>query len=531
MRALTVGAAALMLLGPSLARAASPYEVGDNGSEQLGRAGAWVARASTALAVVENPAALATQRAGVDVGMNLALKRSCFTRLKAIGDTTDDGFAPGASYPRVCDDGAALPVGYAALTFPVGERTAIGFALAGPSGVPNARWPSFVDGRPAPQRYLALESTALFAQPTIGLAHRVLPALSVGASFAWGVAWVKSSAATAALPTAGQRPADNDVKSTVEATDAFVPSGTLGALANLGPLLDVGVAYKLSAPIDARGDARTEVNAFAPRARDGDTSRVVYGDTSRADCGQAGGSACGGGGNARVTIPMPMELKLGARFHLPRARDAAPGRVRDPIADDVFDLELDLEWTQSSVIDATRVRFPSDRGLGTIPVAGTAGVIPPVADVPRDYRDVLGVRMGGEVSVVPRRLSLRVGGSYETRADRDATQNVDVLAGARVGVAAGATLRLVTGDAAARASAGPRTLDVSVGVAQVHVLGREASGGPGIGAFTGVPCASGDASAGVCADGTAAHRTPWATNLGAMTAVVHLLHVGLGATF
>jgi long-subunit fatty acid transport protein len=527
-----VGASALLLLSPSLARAGSPYEVGDNGSEQLGRAGAWVARASTALAAVENPGALATQRAGVDVGMNLALRRSCFTRLKAAGDTTDDGFAPGAAYPRVCDDGAPLPVGYAALTFPVGERTSLGFALAGPSGVPNARWPSFVDGRPAPQRYLALESTALFAQPTVALSHRVLPSLSVGASFAWGVAWVKSSAATAALPTAGQRPADNDVKSTVEATDAFVPSGTLGALANLGPLLDVGVAYKLSAPIDARGDARTEVNAFAPRARDGDTSRVVYGDTSRADCGQAGGVACGDGGNARVTIPIPMELKVGARFHLPRARrgDERPSR-RDPMADDLFDLELDLEWTQSSAIDATRVRFPSERGAGTIPVAGTAGVIPPEADVPRAYRDVIGVRMGGDVSVVPRRLSFRVGGSYETRADREATQNVDTLAGARVGVAAGATLRLITRERDASGAAGPRTLDVSNGVAQIHVLGREATSGAGVGAFTGVACASGDASAGVCADGTPAHRTPWAVNLGAITSVVHMFHVGLGATF
>lgn len=525
MRALRCGAAVLALTALTAeARAGSPYEIGVTGAENLGRAGAWTARASTPLAVAENPAALAWQPAGVEVGAALAVRDACFSRVKDLRDTTDDGVAPGGRYPRVCDDGLPLPVGFAALAVPLG-RVSFGLSLSGPSGVPHTRYPSFVDGRPAPQRYLLLESRALFARPTAALAARLSDAVALGASLTWGVAWLESSAATSGLATPGQRPAENDVKSTVEAFDGFVPGAGLGALVRAGSLLDLAATGTVSAPIDARGDARTEANAFAPRARDGDTSRVVRGDTSLRDCGVPGVTACGGGGNARVTLPMPMELRVAARLHVPRGE--ARSGTRDPLRDERFDLELDLGWTRASTIDASRIRFPAGAGgAGILPVAGTAGAIPPIADVPRAYRDVLSVRAGGDVSVVPERLALRAGVSYETAAAPEGAVEIDLPSSAKLGFGFGATLRAVRRD---ERSSGPRSVDVLVALAQVRALPREGSGSHG--AFTGAPCASGAPAGGTCVDGTPAHRTPWFVDAGAFTSVTRIVQVALVASF
>ncbi len=53
------GVALAALFGARGASATTVLEVGENGSEQMGRGGAWVARASDPLAAFYNPAGLA----------------------------------------------------------------------------------------------------------------------------------------------------------------------------------------------------------------------------------------------------------------------------------------------------------------------------------------------------------------------------------------------------------------------------------------------------------------------------------------
>ena len=82
----------LLLAAAALATTSSAYasnitEFPDNGSEQMARGGAWVARASDPLAAFFNPAGLAGQDSKVTVQANLSLLSTCFTRVAAANDT------------------------------------------------------------------------------------------------------------------------------------------------------------------------------------------------------------------------------------------------------------------------------------------------------------------------------------------------------------------------------------------------------------------------------------------------------------
>jgi long-chain fatty acid transport protein len=108
------------------------------------------------------------------------------------------------------------------------------------------------------------------------------------------------------------------------------------------------------------------------------------------------------------------------------------------MSEDLFDVALDLTWANNSALDAVKVRF--DEG---IPVRGTdVGFVPVNADVPHNWKDVLGVRVGGDVVALPNLLAFRAGGFFETRGQDDASLNLDFHLGWRAGVAAGATVRI-----------------------------------------------------------------------------------------
>ena len=508
------------------ARADDPYGWPEQGSEAIGRGGAWVARASDPIALARNPAGLAGQAQRISVGEDLPFARRCFTRVKAANDTTVDGVAPGASYPRVCDDAGVIPVGYVAMTFPVTPRFAIGAGVVTPTGVARASWPSFADGRPAPQRYLLVESTALMAIPTIGAAYEIASRVRLGASFGWGLAWVRSSGAGAGLRQDGMSPEDDDTRVTIVAKDLFVPRATIGAQAGLGANVEVGARLMVSAPIDARGDARTEVGAFSARAASGDGSAIAHGDTSARDCGQPGGSACGDGGNARLTIPLPMQASAGMRVRVPR-RGADPARAREPIESELGDVEVDLSWTQSSAIDGYAVRFPSDAtGSGAIPVPGTAGVLPPDATSERRFHDVFGVRVGGDANVIPGVLAIRGGAFVESRAGEPGFVGLETFAGTRVGLSAGATVRI----ADVRGGA----FDLSVGFVHMFVsdVAQTDPRADGIRAITGTPCDLGQPrTAAICPDGGKEYRTKWPVGLGTVASGLDVVHVGAAYRF
>ena len=82
-RALAVLPALGLLFVAAPSRATSILEVPDNGSEQMGRGGAWVARASDPLAAFYNPAGLAGQATKLTLQTNIIFQHTCFKRTRS----------------------------------------------------------------------------------------------------------------------------------------------------------------------------------------------------------------------------------------------------------------------------------------------------------------------------------------------------------------------------------------------------------------------------------------------------------------
>ena len=428
----------------SLAGATGIVEFPDNGSEQGGRGGAWVARASDPLATFYNPAGLAGQPTRLILQSNINFQSTCFTRLKAKNDPNEDNVQPGQSYPQVCSsDGAAIDP-QLAMTFHVTDRIGIGFAplLAPSAGASNVSFPEFVTttvaGRTVyeagPSRDLMTGANLLVLNPTLGIGVEVVNRLRLGASFQWGIASISNTNAvdTGANLGGGQTPT-NDIKVVANAHDYFFPGFTLGAIYSPTDDFDVAAWYKWSDAIKATGDIQTTTNYYSNAEALGKTGGQYYGDSAVPYCDSRGAR------NGRDALrerqqpphpggPIPMEAKLGVRYHRRRGDVPYDEHLRNPLAQDVFDVEVDLTWANDSAASNLQVRLPGRlERRGIIPIPGTPGGAnaPPNADVPHDFRDVYGIRLGGDYNVLPDRLALRAGGFFETNGQNPLYQNID----------------------------------------------------------------------------------------------------------
>ncbi len=555
-RVLAVAVLGIICMMHATARASNVAEFPDNGSEQMARGGAWVARASDPLAVAFNPAGLAGQESGLTLQSNLIFHRTCFTRIRAASDKSLDlSVLPDGTYPRACRDIEPNLNPQIAGAIRLGDRVTLGFAAIGPSAAGNVTWPDFVGPGldPSPNRFLLNRQRGIVLHPQIGVGAKVTDRLSVGASLMWGIAALRLSNTSIALNTDGQG-TNNDVRANLQVRDDFVPGFTVGGLLAATDQVDIGVWYKWSDAIRAKGDVGTAANYYTKNVAQGNESGVKYGDTIFPDCGTGNpadvqSSPCGTGNNATVKIPIPMEAKLGIRFHKPRfvgggagsavvappsgGEAAAPAaekpararRGRDPMRDDVFDVELDLTWANDSALDALQVRFPADpkgSGDGILPVSGIPGVIPPNGDVPKNYRDVVGARAGGDFNVLPDRLAFRAGSFFETAAGDPKVQNIDIAASWRLGLAVGGTYRVRRTDTSA--------LDIMIGYGHIFVGTQENKGPDGIPALAGSPCNPvATVNGNNCPDGRPKYRTNWPVNLGTITNSINVFN--LGATY
>ena len=153
-----------------------------------------------------------------------------------------------------------------------------------------------------------------------------------------------------------------------------------------------------------------------------------------------------------------MEAKLGFRYHHPRQDTSAPpvwasvpGRnYRDPMSQDLFDVEVDFTWANNSAVQDLGLNFHS-----TPPVPGQVitnnciatsgaciGGVPVNGGIPHHWKDVVGVRVGGDYVALPNLLTLRAGGFYESKGQDDQYLNLDFDLAQKVGLSAGATVRV-----------------------------------------------------------------------------------------
>src|SRR5690606_14961358 len=119
-----------------------------------------------------------------------------------------------------------------------------------------------------------------------------------------------------------------------------------GALFSATEQIDIGLAVHWQDAFKGKGDITATSGYWGPNGR------------LSPDGGSSSSSADEAEDLVSVEIPNPLQVRVGLAFRQPR--DGAPGYLaegaeRDPLSQDVFDVELDLEYTKNSDFDAIRV--------------------------------------------------------------------------------------------------------------------------------------------------------------------------------
>ncbi len=455
---LTATAVASLLAAPAHA---GGLEYPSAGTRALGRAGAFTARADDAMALRYNPAALADiDGAQVLLNVNLALYNACVQRsgtytdnISSTGDMSRFGSAdelPGEGgyarepFPKVCNEGPPGPGPALIFATQITPEFAIAAGVLAPVTAGSLRWgkkSGIVRGvngedRPNPLRYMLLASDGFVIFPTIGAGVRVLPWLRVGAAFQAGFASLDLLSYSRA---SGSETPMTDGRTAIALKDKFVPAVITSVHAAVTPELDIGVAFRWSDDIEASADVDLLLGEFGT----GEVGSTIP-TQNRFE-------------NAEVVFPMPWEISLGIRYGAKRSgaprRREANGRSRDPLSEEIWDIELDVVYELNSRVDALRLRPRDDAALTTTFVAPpSAPGVPPETttntvdasvdlSIPHEWRDQLGVRVGGDYNVIQDVLAVRTGVSFESNGVTDAFVQNDFIPAQRVGVHAGATVR------------------------------------------------------------------------------------------
>jgi long-chain fatty acid transport protein len=178
---------ALALSSTSRVVRAGGFEIPDNGTEALGRGGAFVAKADDPTAIDYNPAGLAEQRGTrVLVDGHIINSSYSFKRFGAFPDNPSDPATPwgGFAFPSVKDTGGPFFAPFLAVTTDFGTLDWLTVALGvyGPSGVGNRTYPAGIDTAPAASRYDVVQPTSTIVLPTLSVGVKPIEWLDVGVS-------------------------------------------------------------------------------------------------------------------------------------------------------------------------------------------------------------------------------------------------------------------------------------------------------------------------------------------------------------
>ncbi len=438
----------VLMATPRDARA-NGFEIPENGTEVMGRAGAWTARADTALATALNPAGLAGQKTNIIVNSNFTYQSQCFARAgnyptgsNRLGTQwTSDVDFEGKPYPEVCKKNGIGNVGVVpqlGATFQINDKVSIGFLpLWTPSGTGKAVWPTEVtlpsgDLAPAPQRFLLVSKNARIIMPTLGVGVEVLPGLRVGASFQWVITMFESQ-----LMSQGPQSSVQDVQggpgsntmSTVKWTKLFTPAAVFGAMYSPHDDFDIGAMFRYSADVkytntlDGKPDVTVQAPFYGRATKPSDTPAIT---------------------EARIkemVLKQPMDLRLGFRWHPKRksVSEVIAGR-RDFLKHDQFDIELDLNYSRNSSFDRISILFYENQAVNF--GSATAGFVPPNASLEKQWQDTFAVKLGGEYAVVKDTLGIRAGAFFQTKGQDEKFLNLDFHPGTMFGFYLGGTFRI-----------------------------------------------------------------------------------------
>ena len=429
---------------------AGGVEFPENGPRALGRGGAFVAGVDDASAVYFNPGALSRSDGfNLSLGLNLVDLDMEFERSPFIyqeDGREQDRFRREIQFQSVENEGGVFPAPMFFMSHDFGlEDFTFGFGVYGPSAygtpsfpkmdtypeddpdavadeyTPSRSNPIIGDDEPARdggQAYMIVDQSILLFYPSLSVAYELEKLnLSLGLSaqlvgliidFTVGVDGDSSQTTDVDRPSTE---AEGLYAETVLEARGYSGTGILGFLWEPSNRFALGGHYRMRYNIQARGEIDID---FPPLG--GVDVGFLQGDGSLA-----------GTADATVDISFPDIFRLGAVYTHRNAADR-----------EIFDLELNVNYEAWARLKAFVVNvdgFVDDS-------AGTLGRTIPELSLRRNFNNVVGVRLGSEISALRNAETgngpvFRLGGFFETNAQPEEWTNLDFVSWARVGATLG----------------------------------------------------------------------------------------------
>jgi long-subunit fatty acid transport protein len=457
--AVTIGVAASLLSSALASEAkAAGIEETVGGAIGLGRA-AYFARVNDFMAILQNPANLSVLSRG-DLGaeLRLPLLTSCYDRAynETIGAMNgykrDRAGNLAEHFDEVCNDAFPAPTANIGWARSYENGLGWGIGLFTPAGVGGAKYGTDTNvsvaprpmepytvtetGVESPTRQMGIEREGVIASLMLGLGYQPHKMIRFGASFGAGFASVRNKNM---VSSTGGTFRDQEIINEIFVRDSFIPRATAGLVfAPLNSKSALEFFGTLMYQDDIKGEGYSDLSA------NGITGAPLKNCRS-----ESPGSHCRVNG-AKLTVPMAtLEAVFGLRYAL---RRVPRERALDPMKDEIFDIEVDASWAQTSNVDmfqanihnqmpgtpgAPTVQFGNDMGANRLPVQQ-------VSVIPKYWKDTWTVRAGTDINFVPEVFTLRLGGSYATSATSDAYMNTDYMPVEKIGAHVGATFALAT---------------------------------------------------------------------------------------
>lgn len=451
---------------------AGGLEYAGAGADSLARGGATTAKADDPMVLSTNPAGLAELRGNqILLDVNYAFMSACMeplgyygwgaynggqaSRLTGYGKTLDLNLGDGKPGPAdayyagkldtVCMTPNSLPVPQLGATWRVSERLGVGLGLMFPAATPQGQWggPNGVIDtpaglRPAPTRYMLMNSGTLGVFPTVGIGYRIAKWLRVGASFEWGIVNVDNT--NMAVSGGGTTPA-GDIIARVRAVDWFIPA--VNASIHLVPTdsLDIVGAFRAQGDLDASGSILLTTGVFDPHALPKTTENKVE----------------------SVHQKFPWKLTGGIRYAdrlVPRRSGTGAGEgksefgepIHDPMTDERWDLEADLQYQMNSRVQDQDIRYAQGQNIGFENLMNSINNVPfPTAARPgtttdtviqKAWKNQISLRVGGSYNILPGFFTVSLGAEYENRGVDPSYMQLDYWPLSRVGLHGGIKIRV-----------------------------------------------------------------------------------------
>lgn len=375
------------------------YYSGAVGARAAGRGGAFVARADDPTAISVNPAGLADLRGWrLEVGNTFSYNSYAFTRAPTLDyANVQNGMPTPTTFAQVKNGTPAQAADpFIGVTTDFGlSDWGFGLAVFAPPGIAQEEFPTT-----GGQNYMMTKRQAIILDTALSAAWKYRELFGLGVT----AEWMSVPRLEYALMVDGnpfQAPNDPvssqwDLLADTKGADWFIFNARVGAWVRPAPWFELAAAGQV-VPTDIETHSTLSVNARDPN---------VQTALNRTD--------------VMIKLPLPMMARVGARYI------GLDGGIER------WDLELDVEYETWSRVN----QFTVETHDLSVTASGQKIPIGQIV-VPKQWKDTVSVKLGGDVALVPDRWKLRAGVYYESAVAKPAYANVDFPGGPQLGAALG----------------------------------------------------------------------------------------------